>query len=91
MKKVKKMIEKFDYWSAIEFMEKELDEGKERGDYYFELGHLYRGVGEIEKAREYYLRAVNLGVEEAKRFYELTNFLLEGKNNNGGENEVQKH
>ena len=85
MKKVKKMIEKFDYWSAIEYMEKEISEGKLKGDYFFELGHLYRGVGEIKKAKEYYEKALELGIKEAGEFKELTEILLKEKEKNGGE------
>ncbi len=91
MKKVRKLIEKFDYWSAIEYMEREISEGKEKGDFFLELGHLYRGVGEIKKAREYYSKGVKAGVEEAKDYEELTNYLLEENNSNGGKNEIQKH
>ncbi len=88
MKRVKKMIEKFDYWSAIEYMEKELNEGKIKGDYFLELGHLYRGVGEIKKARDYYKRAMELGVNEAEEFEKLTEILLRGKEKTEDKNEI---
>ena len=88
MKKVKKMIEKFDYWSAIEYMERGIKEGRRRGDYFLELGHLYRGVGEMKKARDYYKKAMELGVKEAEEFERLTEILLGEKEKMEDKNEI---
>ena len=56
--KVQKSIEKLDYWPAIEILERE--EG-ERGESLMTLGHLYRGVGDMAKARECYRKAQEKG------------------------------
>ncbi len=88
MKRVKKMIEKFDYWSAIEYMEREIKEGRRRGDYLLELGHLYRGVGEMKKARDYYKEAMESGVKEAEEFERLTEILLGEKEKMEDKNEI---
>ncbi len=75
--KIKKMIEKFNYWDAIEELERLRAEKKADGEELLELAHLYRGVGDMEKALRIYEEAKEMGVNEAIKFIETTKIILE--------------
>ncbi len=76
MKKIKKLIEKFKYWDALEIIEKEIENNSNDCSYYFEAGHIYRGVGEMEKALSNYEKAKELGCEEADKYIETIKIIL---------------
>jgi len=79
MKKIKKYIEKFEYWKAKELIDKAIKSGRKDPEYYFQLGHILRGAGELEKALSAYEKAKELGQEKAPGYKETVQLMLEGK------------
>ena len=77
MKKIKKLLETFKYWDALEILEKEINDGSENCEYLLEAGHIYRGVGELKKAFEYYKKAKELGCNNAERYISIVDKILE--------------
>ncbi len=77
--KIKKAIEKFNYWEAIEILEKEREKGSISGEELFELANLYRGVGEMEKALSIFEEANEKGFNEAERYIKALTRIVENK------------
>ncbi len=68
MKKIKKLLETFKSWDALEILEKEIENGSENCKHYIEAAHIYRGVGEMTKAIDYYKKAKEKGCDEVEKY-----------------------
>jgi tetratricopeptide (TPR) repeat protein len=76
MKKIKKLLETFKSWDALEIIEREIENGSENCKYYIEAAHIYRGVGEMTKAIDYYKKAKEKGCEDAEKYIKTIEKIL---------------